>query len=92
MKTRKEFDDEFTAIKDTFEFAKSKEGKSLVLYNDYLTLLNNLIERLSERREFINLSNKVKTFTKALLIEKDKYYGNGGGKKKVVKKRKTTKK
>ena len=80
MNTTKGLSDEFDALKKSFELAKTKEKQSLVLYQDYDMLLDDLINRLSQRREDIMLKYKVNAFRFALKIERDKYYGNGGGK------------
>ena len=90
--TSNQLNDEFAEIKKSLTIAKSKEGQSLVLYQDYDLLLTDLIERLSERRELINLKNKVKAFRDALNLERNKYYGNGGGIKNKRRKRRSTKK
>jgi hypothetical protein len=85
-----EMANEFSEIKKSFEFAKSHEGKSLVLYQDYDQLLGDLIQRLSERREATNLLNKVKTFKNMLELERKNYYDGkkgGGNKKRKMKKR-----
>ena len=79
MGTIKEFSDEFDAIKYSFQI--ERKNRSLVLYDDYNTLLKNLLNKMKNIKESIKLQHRVKAYICALTIEKNMYIEEGTKKK-----------